>query len=147
MKVLLALLFSLFFIEGAVKVEEAWVRQATEGTNTAAFMKIVNESSQADTLIGASSDIAEVVEVHESYEENGMMGMREIEMAVIEAGATFELKPRGYHVMFISLLQTVMAGDEVTFTLHFKSGNDITVTAPVKEMMMPGHKGHGEHKH
>ncbi len=50
--------------DGEVEAHEFWARAATQGGNSAAYMVIRNYSSEDVELIGASSDVADAVELH-----------------------------------------------------------------------------------
>jgi len=62
------------------------------------FADVKNLSDKSDTLYKAASPLAKLVQVHETFEENGMMGMREAENLEIKSGETLRLKPRSFHV-------------------------------------------------
>ena len=67
-----------------LSIDDPWIRPANSGTNTALFFKVVNGTDKPDTLYGAESDLAEIVEVHETYQKGAdMMGMRQVDMVEI----------------------------------------------------------------
>lgn len=123
---------------GEVTVTEAWVR-STKGTEdpsmTAGFMAIENGTDEDVTLESASSDLTDMVELHEMVMVDGEMMMQETEDGIpIEAGKTQMLMPGGYHVMFMGLSgKPLKPGEEVEFTLTFSDGTELDLTAPVKE--------------
>ena len=127
------LLLSACGTKAGIEVSDAWARSATQGTTGAIYFVIQNHNAEADAISGASSDVAETVEVHETKMENGVMSMIHVESVALEPSAKVEFKPGGYHVMLINLKQDLKAGDEVTFTLHFKNSPDITINATVKD--------------
>lgn len=115
-------------------VEEAWARPASEGRVSAAYFTIKNNSSIVDTLLSVSSDIAGLVEIHESFEqEGGMMGMRDAGSLEILAGQTVNLEPGGFHVMLIQLNKQLNEGDEFDLTLHFAQQGDQTISIAAKQ--------------
>jgi periplasmic copper chaperone A len=127
-----------------IKIIDPWMRVGAEGKATGLFFKIENNSDKADTLYKAEFDLAGKVEIHETYDAgNDMMGMREVEMIVIPAKSTFELKPGSYHVMLMKLKQDIKKGDEGKITLFFMQAGEIKIKAKAKEMMMKKM----EHKH
>ncbi|NJL04564.1 MAG: copper chaperone PCu(A)C [Chloroflexaceae bacterium] len=103
------------------------------GGNSAAYLRLVNTGGEADALVGASTDAAKIVEIHDMTMENGVMKMFPIEQIEIPAGGSAELQPGGLHVMLIDLNQDLNAGDEVELTLKLASGKEIQVTAPVEQ--------------
>ena len=99
-----------------ITIENAWVRISSEGRNTAFYFDLVNEGS-ADTLYKVDSDLAELVEIHETFEQDEMMGMREVGNIPVDANSTFKFKPGGHHVMLIGLKRDLSAGEVVEFAI------------------------------
>lgn len=121
-------------------VTEPWVR-GTVATqkSTGAFMRIT--SAQGGSLVGASSPVAGVVQVHEMKMDGGVMKMGAVDALPLPAGQAVELKPGGYHVMLMDLKQPLKAGDTVPLILTVK-GQDgktetIEVKAPVRALGAP----------
>lgn len=122
-------------LSGKLEIQNPWLRAAGSGMNTAFFFDVVNGTEKADTLIGASSDLADVTELHETYKtDDDRMGMRKVESLEIKSGETLQFKPRSYHVMLIKLKDDLRLGEEGTITLQFKNAGEISVKAEVKEM-------------
>lgn len=118
-----------------MEVKEAWIRTSAQGSNTALFFEVVNNSEKPDTLLSAESNIAEVVEVHETFKrENDMMGMRKVNFVVIPPKSTVKFKPRDLHVMLIKLKKDMKLNDKGEATLVFKNAGKIKVEAVVREM-------------
>ncbi|MFA6598015.1 MAG: copper chaperone PCu(A)C [Ignavibacteriaceae bacterium] len=123
----------LFFQTGAkITVENQWIRSAGKGMNTAFFADVKNMSSNADTLYKVTSPLAKLVQVHETFEENGMMGMREAGNLEIKPGETLKLKPRSFHVMLIGLKKELKRDQIGEVTLYFKHAGAVKVKARVK---------------
>lgn len=116
-----------------IEIRDAWARSSTQGMNSAVYFVIENHNAQADELMGAESDVAETVEIHESKMEGDMMMMNHVEAVALEPSAAVEFKPGGYHVMLIRLTRDLKAGDEIEITLHFKNSPDLTLKATVKD--------------
>ena len=110
MRPILLLLLSLLAlpVRAQVDVAGAWVRPTVEGQlGTGAFMTL--RSREPLRLVGASSAVAGVVEIHEMALQNNVMRMRAIEALPLPAGQPVELKPGGYHVMLMDLKRTLRA--------------------------------------
>lgn len=126
---------------GKLTVTDTWVRVGAKGRNTAMFMNIKNGTEQADTLLSAESDAAVLVEVHETYKsENDMMGMRQVEHVIVPSLQQVSLKPRGLHVMLITLNEDIQIGDSVNASLNFSRVGKVNITGIAKEMGMPKNK-------
>ncbi|MBM3124225.1 MAG: copper chaperone PCu(A)C [Chloroflexi bacterium] len=129
-----------------IEVEEAWVRSGLQDGNTAAYMTIVNESGQADALLGVSSDIARFAELHLSQAgSDGVMQMIPQESIDLPTGGRLELKPGSYHKMLTGLNQDLVPGDTITIMLDFENHEDISVTIPVKDSAEMGGAGMDGH--
>jgi periplasmic copper chaperone A len=123
-----------------VRIEGAWARRApmmkgdpmAGNGNGAVYLTIVNSGSVSDDVIAASSDAAATVELHESYEESGMMMMRPITKLGVPAGGKLEMKPGGYHLMLINLKRELKAGQVIDLTLVLQKAGRIPVKAKVK---------------
>lgn len=125
------LVLLIFFLppEDKLKIKDAWMRPSSEKMATALYFTIENTGEAADTLFQVDSDLAEKVEIHETYSEGDMMGMRKTEMIVIEGGKSFNLKPGAHHIMLMKLRKDVKVGDEAEFILHFKQACEMKITA------------------
>jgi copper(I)-binding protein len=129
-----------------VEAHDFWIRTGMQDGNSAAYMLLHNHTDQDVALIGASSDVATAVEIHlSSMSADGTMQMAQQESIAIPAGEELELKPGSYHVMFIGLTKDLVAGDEVTLTLHFDGYDDVTLTVPVKDAADMGGSGMDGH--
>jgi copper(I)-binding protein len=131
-----------------VQVQDPWVRGMV-GTQkaTGAFMRLT--SPTAARLVGASSPVAGVVEIHQTKMEGGVMRMRPVEAIELPAGKAVELKPGGYHVMLMQVPRPLKEGETVPMTLVVE-GKDgkrqmIEVKAPVKALATPAHQGMKAH--
>lgn len=102
------------------------------GAVTGAFMLIKNGNAEADTLVSASSDAAEMVQIHETTMQDGVMSMGEVSGIEIPAEGMVELKSGSYHIMLIGLKRELKEGETVTVTLSFKNAGNIVIEIPVK---------------
>lgn len=103
------------------------------GAMSAAYMTIRNVGSEDDRLIKAQSNVSEVVELHTMEEKDGVMTMHPVEAIDVPANGAAELKPGGFHVMFIGLTRDLNIGEQVTVTLTFEKAGEVTVQADVRE--------------
>ncbi len=121
--------------KSGVFINDAWIRVAASGSNTALFFEVVNNSGKPDTLFNAESSLSEVVEVHETFKrENDMMGMRKVKFVVIPPKSSVKFKPRDLHVMLIKLKKDLKPGDKGEAILIFKNSGRIKVEAVVRDM-------------
>jgi len=132
-----------------VKVEGAWARATVQGQKgTGAFMSLT--SKDATQLVGVSSPVAGVAEVHEMKMEGDVMKMRALPLLDLPAGKKVELKPGGYHVMLMDLKAPLAKDSTVPVTLLFKDAKGVesklelklpvTTTAPGATGAAAAHK-------
>ena len=114
------------------------MRPAAQGENGAVYFVIHNHSATADELVGASSNIAEAVEMHESMLTGAdVMQMHEVASVPLDAFAEIEFTPGGLHMMLVGLRQETKVGDEIEVILHFRNFEDVGIMVPVRETAAP----------
>jgi copper(I)-binding protein len=119
----------------AIKVENAYTRATVPGQQVAGgFMKIENKGASVDQLLSASSPAAGEVQLHEMAMEGNVMKMRQVKDIAVPAGGAVELKPGGYHLMFMSLKGPFAAGETVPVKLKFAKAGELEVKMPVNAM-------------
>lgn len=115
-----------------VQIKDAWARSSVPGQKASgAFMKI--SARDGAKLVGASSPVAGVVQVHEMTMEGNIMKMRAVAGGLdIPAGQTVELKPGGYHVMLMDLKAPLLKDSSVALTLVFKDTKGVESKVDLK---------------
>lgn len=118
---------------GDLAIETPWMRATPGGAKVAGgYVRITNTGGQADRLTGASIPLSGRGEIHSMSMEGGVMRMAPVEGGLaIEPGQTIELKPGGYHLMFLDLTSGPKAGEAVTGTLTFERAGTVPVTFTV----------------
>jgi len=139
-KFLFSMLIILFLLSacsapGDIEVHQAWVRPTTQGENAAVYFTIHNHSAEDDELIGASSNVADVVEIHESNIENDVMQMNMLMSVPLAADEEIIFSPGGYHIMLVKIKKELVLGEHVGLILHFKNHADIVVEVHVEDSM------------
>lgn len=119
-----------------VAVKNAWVR-ATVATQKSTGAFAVLTSTGNARLVGASSPIAKVVEVHLSQDKGGVMQMRAVDSVVLPAGKPVELKPGGYHVMLMGLAKPVAVGETVPIVFTIEDAKGVRSKVEVKAEVRP----------
>ena len=119
----------------AIKIENAYTRATAPGQQVAGgFMKIENKGNTADQLLSASSPAAGEVQLHEMSMDGNVMKMRQVKDIAVPAGGSVELKPGGYHLMFMNLKGPFAAGQTVPVKLKFAKAGELEVKLPVNEV-------------
>lgn len=121
----------------APAVSDAYARSANPQSG-AAFMTISNPGTTDCTLVAATGDAAERIELHTHLEEAGVMKMaRDEDGFVIPAGGSHALERGADHVMLLGLSQPLADGDVVSLTLDFGDCGTTTVEVPVDNARQP----------
>lgn len=124
----------------SLKIDHPFARATPPGARTGGvFVTIENTGTRTDRLIGASSPVAGVAELHEMSVDAGMMRMRGVAAMDLKPGETLQLKPGGYHVMLGDLKQPLKAGEKFPMTLKFQNAGAIEVSVRVEEMGAAAH--------
>jgi periplasmic copper chaperone A len=134
---------------GDLKIDHPWSRATPGGAKVAGgFMTITNTGTEPDRLIGGTLISAGIVEIHEMAMEGNVMKMRALASGLeIKPGQTVELKPGGYHVMFLDLKSPLKEGEKVKGTLQFQRAGTIEVEFKIEGRGARGHDHSGGHKH
>lgn len=115
-----------------VVVDDAWANATPVGATVAAvYLKVT--AREADTLLSATTTVADHIEMHASSEENGMMRMRPLPTVPLEPGKPFTFGPAGAHFMLMGLRQPLQAGLRFPMTLQFQQAGERTVQVQVVE--------------
>jgi copper(I)-binding protein len=126
----------------APRVDDAWARPTVSGqTSGGAFLRITGGSA-GDRLLGATTGVAKVAELHTMEMDGNVMRMRALPAIDIPAGQTVELKPGGLHVMFVGLTRALQTGTSFPLTLRFEKAGEVQVDVHVRTMPMA--MGHGD---
>ena len=135
-----------------VTVTDAWARATVQGQKaTGAFMKITAKDSAK--LVGVSSPVAGVVEIHEMKMDKDVMKMSALPNGLeLPAGKAVELKPGGYHVMLMDLKAPLAKDTTIPLTITVQDAKGVKSTVELKLLVgmqapgMPSHD-HSKHKH
>jgi len=129
---LLAVLLMIFNPGDDIVIKDQWIRPGAEKMATALYFTLENNGSETDTLYAVETDIAKMVQIHETYSNGDVMGMREIGKIIIEPKSSIKLEPGGMHIMAMKLKKDIKIGDEIDFILYFRNADKISITAEAK---------------
>lgn len=115
-----------------VDVKDAWVRATVPSQKaTGAFMKLT--AKEGTKLVGVSTPVASVAEVHEMKMDGDVMKMRAVQGGLdLPAGKAVELKPGGYHVMLMDLKEALVKDSTIAVTLVFKNAKGVESKTELK---------------
>jgi periplasmic copper chaperone A len=113
-------------------VRDAWARATAPGTGVAAVYCAIVGGSKDDRLIGASTDRAEVTQIHSVMHAAGMARMRPLDEVVIPARKTVVLAPETMHLMLMNLSQPLTTGEHFVVQLRFARAGTVEVAVDVR---------------
>jgi copper(I)-binding protein len=117
------------FKVGDLEIEHPWSRATGQTRPAVGYLKIRNNGTTADRLLGATTRIAEHVMLHANVIENGVAKMSPAEGLEIPPGGEVVLAPKGdYHLMIMGLKQPLAEGDTFPVTLIFEHAGKVDVT-------------------
>ena len=129
-----------------VNVNLPWIRSTAPSQNTAAvFMKLEAHAAQGVALVGASSPLAESVELRGPGRTARGTGIARVEM---RAGSSVLLKPGSTHLLLRGLKQPLRKGARVPLTLEFETGDARRIAVNVEaEVVGASAKSALDHHH
>ncbi|RRH93881.1 copper chaperone PCu(A)C [Mesorhizobium tamadayense] len=124
------------FKAGDLEIGHPWSRATPPGAKVAGgYFSVTNKGSSPDRLLSISSEISDKAELHEMGVKDGVMTMRPVSGGLeIPAGGKVELKPGGYHLMFVGLKRQPKQGEKFPATLTFEKAGGVTVEFAVEGM-------------
>tara|TARA_B110000305_G_scaffold127935_1_gene143178 strand:- start:227 stop:760 length:534 start_codon:yes stop_codon:yes gene_type:complete len=127
---------------GQLTVSNGYIRKMPPGQKvTAAFMILQNSTDRACRVIGASTDIADRVEIHKNSYQNGVMSMRPVEGIELAPGKTVSFESGGYHLMLFGLKRELDEDEQHRVTLIFDRCPELPFDAKVRSIF------HNKHHH
>jgi len=120
--------------DAAVTARDAWARMPLPSkTETALYVVIENHSAQKRAIVGASSDAAAAVEMHEMKMVKTLMQMTPVSQVVIPAKGKTSFDPNGMHLMIFGLRTRPAIGDTINVTLKLDDGTTVPITAAFRK--------------
>ncbi len=117
---------------GSIKIDHPYARATAPGQPAGGgYMTLIN-GGVADRLVSASAGVSRSVELHEMKMEGDLMKMRQVDGIEMSRGSTVELKPGGFHVMFIGLKAPLREGASFPMKLTFEKAGELTVEVEVE---------------
>jgi copper(I)-binding protein len=118
---------------GSIVIADPWARASVvAGRPGAAYFTLRNEGAVADALVEVTTPVAGHAMLHETtLSAEGVARMGHVEALDIPPGGLAALAPGGHHLMLMDLAAPLREGETFALTLRFRSGAEVTVTAPV----------------
>ncbi len=124
----------------AIVVSDVWARPAAMagdghggmGMTSAVYFVVRNRGSEADRLVGAATEVAGRVELHETRREGDTVRMVPVGAVEVPAGGEVQFRPGGLHVMLMELKRDLKAGDSFELRLRFERAGEVVLSVPVR---------------
>lgn len=136
------------FRAGNLSIDHPYATPSLPGVNNgAAYLRgIRNKGKETDRLIGASTPVAERVELHGMKMDGDVMRMRALDAIDLPAGQEVQLRHgQARHLMLVGLKKKLVAGERFDLTLRFEKAGETTVKAWVQQPRAAA--ADPEHKH
>ena len=131
--------------EEVIQIHDAWIKEGPPSSKVlAGYLSIENSGEKKIVIIGVESPSFDKVMIHKSEVKDGFASMVHVEKLEIPPKTIFVFKAGAYHLMLHKPKRQLKAGDKADFTIHFSSGEKVTVKAVVKRDSgsMDNHKHH-----
>lgn len=124
-----------------VELTEGWAKSAAAGGMTGVFGTLTNGTDSDLVITRVESSAAGMIELHEVTPDGVMQAIAGD--VVVPAHGSFELAPGANHIMLMDLTKGLLAGDEVTFTLHL-AASDGTISSAEFTVLVKDYAGANE---
>ena len=129
--------------QSTIELADAWVRALPPSqTTTAAYLTVVNRGETAVTVVGASSELADKMEIHTTREIDGYMRMEQLQELPVAAGQSVHLAPGGTHFMLLGLERMPAPGETARLCLELATGGEVCTVAEVRKTVSGQQAGH-----
>ncbi len=123
-----------FRIAGLV-ITEPWApATAAPGQAGAVYLTLANETEEGEYLVGASTEIAAMAQLHETQVTNGVARMVPVERLGLGPGMNADLSPGGVHIMLMGLTAPLTIGQSFRLTLTFERAGPIKIDVQVRAL-------------
>lgn len=131
--------------KSSLTLSEARVLAPLKGTTvTAGYGIFKNTSDQTITLKVVSSKPFKAVELHETTEKDGKVGMNKVDQVVVPPHGSFELKPGSYHLMFFEPSRSIKTNEQLTVEFN-ENGKDVTFKFKIESREVDSSSDHKHH--
>ncbi len=131
---------------GDIDIGHPYARVTAAGQPIGGGYLTLDNKGRDDKLLSARAAVSASVELHSMSMEGDVMRMREVDSVALPSGKKVELKPGGFHIMFVGLKAPLKAGDKFPMTLKFEKAGEVEVMVSVEAPKAAG-AAPADHKH
>jgi copper(I)-binding protein len=110
-----------------LEAQDAWIRWLPGDLPAAGYLRLVNASAKAVTVVGATSPAYQQVSLHRTVTERGNAQMMPVERITIAAHTALDFAASGYHMMLMQATTPLKPADHVPITLQLADGSSLLV--------------------
>lgn len=115
-------------------LSQCWARFRKDNVSGVFVTVKNNDVTKPAYIVGVTSPAFSHMMIHETYEQDGMKGMRHLAEITIPAGEEVVLKPGGYHIMAMKPMLNVNEGDKVALVLKLSDGHEVKTQCVMKSL-------------
>ncbi|MYB35132.1 MAG: copper chaperone PCu(A)C [Gammaproteobacteria bacterium] len=132
---LVVLTFGICAYAEDISVSETWsLAVPPTSKNSVVYLLIQNNGSDADMLMGATTEVSRSVELHTTLHDHGQMKMHHHHSLEIPGNSSFIMEPGGHHIMLVDIFEPLTPGQKFDLTLNFMKGGEIKTEVEVVEL-------------
>lgn len=126
--------FSLPTVAANLEFTDAWIKHLPPVVPVrAGYMTITNTTNLDVTIVSLHSESFDSIEIHQSYEVDGIASMRAVAVLSIGSNESVTLEPGGYHLMMMGPADEIIPGKIAIVTLHYQDHDSQTIEMPVRK--------------
>lgn len=117
-----------------IVISGAWIKNLPPTIPMrAGYLDISNQGAQSERLVSLHSPSFEKVEIHRSFEQDGLSKMEMLPALSIPAAGRIRLQPGARHLMLIDPLQDISIGDQIELCLEFEKAGTKCINMEVRK--------------
>jgi len=113
-------------------IRDPWIKNLPPSVPVrAGYMTIHNPQSKAVSIVSLHSDAFTSIEIHQAFEQDGMMSMEQVPSLKIEPNSSVQLAPGGLHLMMMNPSEPTQPGDLLEIVIVLDDGSEQRVEMQV----------------
>jgi len=126
--------------QAGIQVVDAWARSSEGSRETSVYLTIVNRGDRDDTLLDATSLIADSIVIEQLRIRELKAERRALGTIKISASSRVKLEPTDRYLAVTGLRDPLRPGQSLPITLRFANAGQIEVSAEVSKQEL-GNRG------
>ena len=129
---------------GGLAIDNPYIAEAPPVAQVmAGYLSLTNNTDTLRVITRVSSQQFKSIEVHITFDTEGMASMIEQKQTLIAPGQRLPFTPGGLHLMLLRPTTPLRLGDEVEIEFGFANGDTLTALFPIKQAVAtPQHNHH-----